>query len=83
MSPGVAMPLEGTESTNWLQRVESWTSKQFSIAEPDADAVALLRKVADALEQLGNVEVLDITFSNQIEGPSVYSKMTVYFQHAP
>ena len=66
-------------SVDWLQRVNNWKVNHFSITEPNADAAKLLRTVAAALDELGDIQVVDITFSNQVEGPTIESKMNVYF----
>ena len=62
---------------------ESWTIRHFSIANPvgtnRADVPALLRRMADALEEFGPVEVQDLTLGTEItEDEDVYD-LTVYF----
>jgi hypothetical protein len=61
----------------WKDQVREWTSNYFSITDEDGDAVGLLRKVADAIEQLGDIEVLDVTFMSDPD--RVDATVTVYF----
>src|SRR5690349_6205423 len=63
---------------------ESWTIRHFSQANPkgagEGDVPALLRRVADTLEGLGPVEVMDLVLHNEVtdDGETWYS-ITVYF----
>lgn len=60
-------------------RAREWKSNHFTISEPSEDTSRLLRKVADALDKLGRVQILDVTFCKELEGPSPEMRMTVYF----
>jgi len=65
-------------SEGWIEQVREWTANYFSVEEPDGDVVALLRKVADAVDELGDVEVLDVTFLSDPDEEA--ASMTVYFR---
>lgn|GEM_PF-1985262 len=63
---------------------ESWTIQHFSQANPKGenqdDVPALLQRVADTIEELGNVEVQDITFATEhTEWGDDWPNLTVYF----
>ncbi|WP_344197163.1 helix-turn-helix domain-containing protein [Kribbella karoonensis] len=63
---------------------ESWTIRHFSQSNPkgvgEGDVPALLRRVADTLEDLGPVKVTDLVLHNELtdDGEDWYS-ITVYF----
>jgi hypothetical protein len=65
---------------------ESWTVRHFSQANPkgagQGDAPALLRRVAETIEQLGDVDVQDIAFHNEVNEDGDWYSMTVYFHPA-
>ncbi len=42
----------------------------------------MLRRVAQSVEGLGQIEVLDITFTTEITPEGVWPSMTVYFDDA-
>jgi hypothetical protein len=63
---------------SWVDQVRGWTANYFSVTEGDGDVVALLGKVAESLEQLGDVEVLDVTFLSDPD--EAEATMTVYFR---
>lgn len=62
---------------------ESWTVRHFSQGNPEGpgqdDVSALLRRVADSIEALGDAAVLDITFRTETVGDEDWPSMTVYF----
>ncbi|GAA4630330.1 hypothetical protein GCM10023196_055250 [Actinoallomurus vinaceus] len=62
---------------------DSWSIRHFSQANPQgpgqADVPALLRRVADAVEKLGPVEVQDIILHNEITADGPWPSLTVYF----
>jgi hypothetical protein len=66
---------------------ENWTVQHFSQSNPDGpgqgDVVALLRRVADSLEDLGDVTVQDITFHSEATAEEADLTMTVYYQPRP
>lgn len=66
-------------SQDRIARVKNWTCNQFAISDANADVPRLLRKVADAVEELGEIEILDVTFCLEVEGPNFEAKMAVYF----
>ena len=62
----------------------SWTIRHFSQANPAGegqyDVPALLRRVADTLEELGPVDVQDVVFHQDLDGEGdERPSMTVYF----
>jgi hypothetical protein len=62
----------------------SWTVRHFSQSNPEGagvgDVPALLRRVADTLEDLGPVNVIDLVLHDEVtaDGEDWYS-ITVYF----
>lgn len=62
-----------------IERARSWTCQQFAVSDADADVPRLLRKVADAIEELGAIDILDVTFCLEVEGRETEAKMAVYF----
>ncbi|MEO7803287.1 MAG: hypothetical protein ABIS18_02300 [Actinomycetota bacterium] len=63
----------------WLEQVRNWSANHFTITESSGDFADLFRKLAQALDELGDVEVLDVVIGKDVEGPSVEVKGTVYF----
>jgi hypothetical protein len=65
----------------------SWSVRHFSQANPQGpgqdDVPALLRRVADSIEQLGPVDVQDIVFHDEITADGEWYSMTVYFRDTP
>jgi hypothetical protein len=61
------------------EKAKNWTCNNFAITDNGGDAARLLRKVADAIEQLGNIEILDITYSRPTEPPLLELTVTLYF----
>ncbi|MDP9866032.1 MULTISPECIES: hypothetical protein [Streptosporangium] len=63
----------------------TWTMHHFSQANPkgpgQADVPALLRRVADSIEDLGNVEVHDMIMHNEITEDGDWPSLTVYFDY--
>jgi hypothetical protein len=62
---------------------EKWTISHFSQSNPSGegqgDVGALLRRVADSLDELGDVTVQDITFHAEPTGDEDDLTMTVYY----
>jgi hypothetical protein len=65
--------------SSWMAQVKNWKANHFTISDAEANVPRLLRRVAASIEELGPIEVLDLTFSNQVEGRAFESKVTVYF----
>ena len=65
--------------SSWMAQVQKWKANHFTISDAEANVPRLLRRVAASIEELGPIEVLDLTFSNQVEGRAFESKITVYF----
>lgn len=63
----------------FTEKVRGWKVNHFSISDEDNDVPRLLRQVADTMEQLGTIDVQDVTFCVQTEGGSLECEMTVYF----
>jgi hypothetical protein len=63
---------------------EDWTVNHFSQANPEGsgqgDVPALLRRVADSIEELGVIEVMDLTLSNDVTENGDWWSATVYFK---
>ena len=62
-----------------IERAKGWTCRHFAISDAEADVPRLLRKVASAIEELGEIEILDVTFCLEVEGSSFEATMAVYF----
>lgn len=67
--------------------VGDWTALHFSQSNPEGrdqgDVASLLRRVADTIEALGDVQVQDITFSSEVTGGEDDLTMTVYYHREP
>ena len=61
------------------EQARNWTCQNLSITEHGGDAAALLRKIADAIEQLGDIEILDVTYRRPADPPALELTVTVYF----
>jgi uncharacterized protein involved in high-affinity Fe2+ transport len=65
---------------------QSWSIRHFSQANPkgggQGDVPALLRRVADSIEELGSVDVQDVTFGTDVTEDGPWHSMTVYFHAA-
>lgn len=68
-------------------RLSDWKIFHFSQSNPvgpgQGDVGALLRRVADTLDELGDIIVQDITFSKQVTAGEDDLTMTVYYTPAP
>ncbi len=62
---------------------DQWTAFHFSQSNPNGvgqgNVAQLLRRVADALDELGAVDVLDITFTSYPTAPENDLTITVYY----
>jgi hypothetical protein len=60
-----------------------WTVQHFGQANPkgegQGDVPALLRRVANTIEELGEVEILDLVLHSQITADGDWPSITVYF----
>lgn len=61
------------------EKARNWTCHNLAITEHSGDAAALLRKAADAIEQLGDIEILDITYRRPTDPPALELTVSVYF----
>ncbi len=59
--------------------IRAWTCNHFSISEAQGEVARLLRKVADSIDELGNIEILDVTFNSETVGRDPDATVTVYF----
>lgn len=63
--------------------VGDWTISHFSQSNPagegQGDVPALLRRVADSIDSLGDVQIQDITFTSEPTGGEDDLTVTVYF----
>ena len=66
---------------------DDWTICHFSLSNPtgngQGDVAALLRRVADQIESLGDVQVQDITFTSAPTDTEDDLTVTVYFDREP
>jgi hypothetical protein len=64
----------------------AWTVEHFSQANPagagQGDVPALLRRVADSIEALGEIEVQDLVLHTEVTADGGWHSLTVYF-HRP
>ena len=64
-----------------------WTVEHFSQSNPagpgQGDVAALLRRVAGTLDELGDVQVQDITFASSATDGEDDLTMTVYYDRRP
>jgi hypothetical protein len=62
---------------------DPWSVFHFSQSNPSGpgqgDVAALLRRVADSVDELGDVRIQDITFSSQVTEGEDDLTMTVYY----
>ena len=60
-----------------------WTCQHFSQANPEGPGQdglpTLLRRVADSIEELGAINVMDLTLANEITADGDWWSVTVYF----
>lgn len=67
--------------------IERWSIFHFSQSNPagpgQSDVPALLRRVADSVEALGEVTVQDIVFHDEVTEDGTWPSMTVYFGDEP
>jgi hypothetical protein len=64
-----------------------WTIRHFSQSNPSGsgsgDVAALLRRVADTLDSLGDVQVEDLTFKSNVTAGHDDLTITVYYDAQP
>jgi hypothetical protein len=64
-----------------------WTINHFSQSNPDGegqgDVAALLRRVAQTIDDLGDVSIEDVTFTSSVTGGEDDLAMTVYYHPEP
>lgn len=67
--------------------MDEWSVLHFSQSNPtgpgQGDVAALLRRVAESLDELGDVQVKDITFHSDVTGGEDDLTMTVYYHREP
>jgi hypothetical protein len=65
----------------------SWSVEHFSQSNPagvgQEDVPALLRRVADSIEQLGKVEIQDLVMHAEATADGSWPSLTVYFHRQP
>ena len=61
------------------QEARNWKCHNLAITEKHGDAAALLRRIADAIEQLGDIEILDITYRRPTDPPALELTVSLYF----
>ena len=71
-------PDDPSDVNAWTSQLHSWTAHHFTISDEHGDVPLLLRRVAGALDELAQYEVLDVTFCQEVEGAEFSVKMTVY-----
>lgn len=75
------MSPDGRIGQTWF--MDEWTAFHFSQANPvgegQNDVPALLHRVADTLSEMGELDVLDITFETEVTADGKWPSMTVYY----
>jgi len=73
-------------SALWMRlalMTESWTCRHFSQSNPvgpgQGDVPALLRRVADSIEALGDVQVQDLVLHTDVNEDGDWHSLTIYF----
>lgn len=61
------------------EKASNWTCNTLSITDHAGDAAGLLRKLANAIEQLGDIEILDITYCAPTDPPALELTVSLYF----
>jgi len=61
------------------EEARNWKCNNLAITEHGGDTAALLRTVADAIEQLGDIEIMDVTYQRPTDPPALELTMSVYF----
>jgi hypothetical protein len=63
--------------------VDKWTAFHFTQANPEGavqeDVPALLRRIADSIEELGSPTIANICFQSDLEDEGWRPSMTVYY----
>ena len=66
---------------------DQWSALHFSLSNPTGtgrgDVAALLRRVADSVEELGDVTVQDVVFHSSVTDGEDDLTMTVYYLREP
>jgi hypothetical protein len=66
---------------------DKWTIFHFSLSNPtgpeQGDVARLLRRASDHLEELGDVQVADITFSSEPTAEEDDLSLTIYYHRQP
>ncbi|MCY1078897.1 hypothetical protein [Archangium lansingense] len=71
--------MEENKPQSLREQSRNWICNQFSITNHDGDTVTLLRKLADSIEQLGAVDIMDITYRRPPDPSITEITVTVYF----
>ena len=61
------------------EEARNWKCNNLAITEHGGNAAALLRKAADAIEQLGDIEILDVTYRRPADPLALELTVKVYF----
>lgn len=66
---------------------KTWTAEHFSQGNPEGpgqdDVVALLRRVADSLEEIGPIDMRDLVLHTNLNDYGEHYFLTVYFDRMP
>ncbi|HEX3789266.1 MAG TPA: hypothetical protein VHW44_15490 [Pseudonocardiaceae bacterium] len=66
---------------------DQWSVFHFSQSNPEGpgqgDVAALLRRVADTIDDLGDIQVVDIVFGTVVTRGEDELRLTVYYDRAP
>jgi hypothetical protein len=69
--------------SEWLAEAQKWTCHHFSVTRTEGTVPEMLRTIASKMEELGETNVLDISFARywtQSDGESKQeTTMTVYY----
>ena len=71
--------MEEDTRQNLREQSKTWSCNNISITDHGGDTVTLLRKLADTIEQLGDIEIMDITYRKPTDPSVIEITLTVYF----
>jgi hypothetical protein len=73
--------------TGMTDERDQWSVFHFSQSNPEGpgqgDVAALLRRVADTIDDLGDIQVVDIVFGTVVTRGEDELRLTVYYDRAP
>jgi len=81
--PGFEPLVDAKRSERLREEAKNWKCQNLASTEHGGDAAALLRKAADAIEQLGDIEILDVTYRRPTDLRALELTVTCISTFAP